>query len=219
MFSLCKFFLKRVLFKVKYNKVKFKKRANAGKNSSFEGWNVIGENSWFYGDLGLCTYIGKNCTIIGKVGKFCSIGHNVVTLVGKHPLYPFVSTSPVFYSIGKQTGVTFVSKNKFSENTSNLNQNNVSTVIGNDVWIGFGVVILPGIKIGDGAIIGAGAIVTKDVEPFSIVAGNPAKVIRKRFNDDLIISILEKPWWENDLEWIKRHAKEFENIKFVYKDK
>ncbi|WP_318011557.1 CatB-related O-acetyltransferase [Mesorhizobium sp. CO1-1-9] len=70
------------------------------------------------------------------------------------------------------------------------------TEIGNDVWIGLRAVIMPGITIGDGAIIGAGSIVTKDVAPYAIVAGNPARLLRYRFTDDQIASLLAIRWWD-----------------------
>jgi len=76
------------------------------------------------------------------------------------------------------------------------------TIIGNDVWIGNSVTIMPGVKIGDGAVIGTNAVVTKDVEPYSIVAGNPAKLIRKRFDDDTINFLLELKWWDWSIEKI-----------------
>ena len=74
------------------------------------------------------------------------------------------------------------------------------TVIGNDVWIGQNAVILPGVRIGDGAIIGANSVVGKDVEPYTIVAGNPAKVLRKRFDDELIDLLLAFKWWDKEIE-------------------
>jgi virginiamycin A acetyltransferase len=77
------------------------------------------------------------------------------------------------------------------------------TVIGNDVWIGNSVTIMPGVKIGDGAVIGTNSLVTKDVEPYSIVAGNPAKLIRKRFDDDTIEFLLKLKWWDFPIEKIR----------------
>jgi virginiamycin A acetyltransferase len=76
------------------------------------------------------------------------------------------------------------------------------TVIGNDVWIGQNAVILPGVHIGDGAIIGANSVVGSDVEPYTIVAGNPAKVLRKRFNDELIDLLLSFRWWDKSIDEI-----------------
>ncbi len=79
------------------------------------------------------------------------------------------------------------------------------TVIGNDVWIGYNATILAGVKIGDGAIIGTNATVTKDVEPYSIVGGNPAKEIKKRFSEQDIDILLRVQWWHWDIEKITRH--------------
>lgn len=76
------------------------------------------------------------------------------------------------------------------------------TVIGNDVWIGHGATLMPGVKIGDGAIIATKAVVTKDVEPYTIVGGNPAKEIKKRFSEDIISKLLELQWWDWDIEKI-----------------
>ena len=78
------------------------------------------------------------------------------------------------------------------------------TVIGNDVWIGQNVVILPGVHIGDGAIIGANSVVGSDVEPYTIVVGNPARLLRKRFDDELIDLMLKFRWWDKSIEEIER---------------
>lgn len=82
---------------------------------------------------------------------------------------------------------------------------NRDTIVGNDVWFGTNSVIMPGVTIGDGAIIGAYAIVTKDVEPYTIVAGNPAKIVRKRFSDELTNRLLEIKWWNWDYNKITRN--------------
>lgn len=78
------------------------------------------------------------------------------------------------------------------------------TVVGNDVWIGQGATILPGVHIGDGAIIGLGSVVGRDVEPYTIVAGNPAKVVRKRFDDELIGLLQRLQWWNKGVDEIQR---------------
>lgn len=84
--------------------------------------------------------------------------------------------------------------------------------IGSDVWIGRGALLIAGITIGDGAVIGAGAVVTKDVPPFTIMGGNPAKPIRKRFTDQEIEFLLHDAWWEKDLQWLQDHADLFKSI-------
>lgn len=94
-------------------------------------------------------------------------------------------------------------------------ENNFSVEIGNDVWIGDNVILIAGIKIGNGAIIGAGSIVTKDILPYSIVAGNPAKEIRKRFSKEEIEFLEKLEWWNKDETWIKENIKNFSDIKLM----
>ena len=84
-------------------------------------------------------------------------------------------------------------------------QSKGDTIIGNDVWIGNNATFMPGVKIGDGAVIGAHSLVTKDVEPYTTVGGNPAKEIRKRFNDETIKILLNLKWWDWDLQKITDH--------------
>ncbi|WP_140538245.1 DapH/DapD/GlmU-related protein [Mesorhizobium sp. B1-1-8] len=78
--------------------------------------------------------------------------------------------------------------------------------VGNDVWIGHGAIMLPGVAIGDGAVVGAGAVVTKDVPPYAIVVGSPAKVIRYRFSEDVVAKLLAIQWWQWDDEKVKSEA-------------
>ncbi|MDU4738665.1 CatB-related O-acetyltransferase [Clostridium sp.] len=153
--------------------------------------------------IGSYTYIGRNSLIIkAKIGKYCSIAEGVKIGIAKHPTN-YVSTSPVFYNKRNVLGKSF-SVNKFEEYSQ--------SVIGNDVWIGMNSIIMPGIIIGDGAIIGTNSVVTKNVEPYSIVGGVPARVIRRRFNEETINNLLEICWWDfNDVE-IKENAYLFNDI-------
>lgn len=127
------------------------------------------------------TYIG-NCEVIGS---FTSISSHVKIGLINHPL-DFVSTSPMFYA--KRRG--WVTENTFNENGDKM------VVVGSDVLISAGVTILAGLQIGDGAVIGAGSVVTKDVEPYSIVAGIPAKHIRFRFDESNRTRLLKSEWWK-----------------------
>ena len=129
--------------------------------------------------------------------------------LGKHPVH-FVSTHPAFYSSHKQF-ITFADKNDYFEEYEKV-------TIGNDVWIGTRVMIIDGVSIGDGAIIAAGAIVTKNVEPYSIVGGVPAKLIRNRFNDQDIEFLKKFKWWNKDFEWIKSNYYKFKNIELFIKN-
>lgn len=211
MFSSIKRQIKLLRAKRKYKNVKFGKAVNIGKASTFEGYNVLGNRVTFVGNCGRCSYIGDGSTIYGKIGRFCSIGFGVITLQGTHPTH-FVSTSPSFYSTLGHNGLYFVKENAFVEKKYADSEKRYPVVIGNDVWIGHGAVILGGVTIGDGAIIGAGAIVTKDVAPYTIVAGNPARVIRSRFDEETIEKLLQIKWWDKDLEWIARHADRFLDV-------
>lgn len=85
-------------------------------------------------------------------------------------------------------------------------------VIGNDVWIGAYAKIVEGVRIGDGAVIAAGAVVTKDVPPYAIVGGVPAKIIKYRFEEKQIKQLLELKWWNKDIAWLKTHAEKFRDV-------
>lgn len=153
------------------------------------GNNIFGSHTYVYGSiLGRHTYVGANARIVrANIGAFCSIGLDVIIGgLGKHPT-KWISTHPAFYSTLKQSGKTFSTRDLFDEFGPNK--------IGNDVWIGARALILDGINIGDGAIIAAGAVVTKDVPPYAIVGGVPAKVIRSRFEPAVIETLLKWQWW------------------------
>lgn len=207
--------IKRLLVKLRHanKKVFFKAKTNISLSSTFEGQNIINKSSSFSGYLGWGSYIGAECKIDAKIGRFCSIAGNVHTINGFHPSSIQVSTHPAFFSTARQNGTTFVKKSKFKELRYSDEENKYAVVIGNDVWIGYGAKILAGVKIGDGAIVAAGAVVTKNVEPYSIVGGVPARVIAKRFEDDDINFLLAIRWWDKPLEWIEKNAECFSDIK------
>jgi len=163
--------------------------------------------------IGTGTYIGWDSNYTGCViGNFCSIAPHSQVIFGKHPSKQFITTHPAFFSLQKQAGFTFVEESIFTENTFADVQRRKSVVIGNDVWIGNGASIMEGVTIGDGAIVAAGALVTKNVEPYSIVAGVPAKIIDYRFNKDEIVRLMSLDIWNRDFEWIKNHAALFNDI-------
>lgn len=125
-----------------------------------------------------------------QIGKYCSIAVNVTIFGGGEHNYKFVSTYP------------FKQKLKLDD-TNNVVKNKGVTIIGNDVWIGEGACILSGVKIGDGAVIGAHSLIAKDVEPYSIVGGNPAKHIKYRFSNEIIKQLSAIKWWDWDFEKIQ----------------
>ncbi|MEG6585050.1 CatB-related O-acetyltransferase [Dendrosporobacter sp. 1207_IL3150] len=127
-----------------------------------------------------------------KIGRYCSIAENVAIGAPNHPS-DWLSTSPFQY------GGIFKTKSKSIKHK----ETGEGTNIGNDVWIGANVFVKRGVKIGDGAIVGAGAIVVKDVPPYAIVVGNPAKIIKYRFDSATIEQLLDLEWWNLDFEVIK----------------
>lgn len=148
------------------------------------------------------SYAGRKTHIIcSDIGKFCSIASEVKIGMGEHTLKN-ISTSPIFTEKNNSTG------HKWTTNTNVYPFQRVK--IGNDVWIGTRVMILGGVTIGDGAVIGAGSIVTKDVEPYSIVAGVPAKLIRYRFSKDQIELLNQTLWWDKSVEVLKENLSLFQ---------
>lgn len=187
--------------------------------TKFGGPNKVGAHTYLSGDIGGYTYIGANCQLGRiKIGRFCSISPNVKVITANHPI-EYTSTSPVFYSTGCQCGETFVNVDTY--NDLNLTENGYSCNVGNDVWIGENVIIKGGITIGNGACIAMGAVVTKDVPPYTVVGGVPAKVIRKRFdNNDVIRALTESKWWDADPSKLQQAAKYIDNpIEFIKKIK
>ncbi|MDN3643787.1 CatB-related O-acetyltransferase [Lutimonas halocynthiae] len=183
--------------------------------SNFEGKNKVYSGSVFVnGKCGKGTYIGKNCHFSRAViGRYCSIGNRVRVILSNHPSSKFVSTHPAFFSTLKQAGFTYSKKQTFDEFRYINKKENIAAFIGHDVWIGDDVTIMGGVKINHGAIIGAKALITKDVAPFSIVGGVPAKLIGKRFSDEEIEFLEQFKWWEKDENWISKNAYLFSDIK------
>lgn len=170
-----------------WNKVLKKSRGFTVHNSEIDrtskvesGCNIVSVK------MGRYSFCGYDCEIVNTdIGAFCSIANNVKIGGARHPL-EWVSTSPVFYS-GRDSV-----KKKFSTFDREPDKH---TVIGNDVWIGANSIIIQGVKIGNGSIVGAGSVVTKDVGDYEIVAGNPAHLIRKRFEERIIKDLLDSEWW------------------------
>ena len=201
-----------LLIRWRKQNVKFPFSARIDRISSVEGYNRFSHKCRFSGHLGKYSYIGENSIIYGDVGRFCSIGSDVRVLIGTHPVNSFVSTHPVFFSLRKQCGITFAKAQEFNEILLSPSHQYPGVSIGNDVWIGSNAVIIGGIKIGDGAIIAAGSLVTKEVSPYSIVGGNPARHIKYRFGENEIERLLDLKWWEKPNEWLQNNVNYFKSI-------
>lgn len=147
--------------------------------------------------LGRYSYIGSDCFMVNtKIGAFCSIADDVVIGGATHPIQ-YVSTSPVFHK-----GKNILKKNFATHDSIKTPQ----TQIENDVWIGMGSFVKAGITIHDGAVIGMGSVVTHDVPAYEIWAGNPAKMIRKRFDSDVADRLEKTKWWDLEESEIEKLA-------------
>ncbi len=159
--------------------------------------------------------------LASSIGRYCSI-NCTARIWNNHPL-DYVTTHPMldhmlFYSQKSHEKRKQLIKKygKYYENIGAGNsqlRNNKPVIIGNDVWIGANVIILPGVIIGDGAVLGAGAVITKNIEPYAIVGGVPAKIIRYRFNEDEIRGFLKIQWWNWSIEKVES------NIELFYQPK
>ncbi len=186
-----------------WNKVLKKLRGKAILNSRIDSTSKVEAGSQIVNSkMGKYSFCGYDCKIINcTIGAFCSIADGVIIGGASHPM-SWASTSPTFYS-GRDSV-----KKKFIEYERPVDPN---TTIGNDVWIGDRAIIKSGVEIGDGAVIGMGSIVTKNVGAYEIWAGNPARLIRKRFSDDVIEMLVVTKWWEKSEEEISQCSSAVKN--------
>lgn len=158
---------------------------------------IVGEFSYFSG-ADFEKHVTHHYGFYGDkliIGKFCQIASGIEFIMnGVNHQMNAVSTFPFYIFEGWEQNVPELHKMPLKGDT----------IVGNDVWIGQNATILPGVHIGDGAIIGANSVVAKHVEPYSIVAGNPARFIRKRFDEEMINLLLEVRWWNLPIEQINR---------------
>ena len=158
--------------------------------------NIIVGDFTYFADTDFEKHVTHHYDFIGDkliIGKFCQIaaGVNFIMNGANHQMNA-VTTFPFYIFEGWKQQVPPLNKMPLKGDT----------IIGNDVWIGQNVTILPGVHIGDGAIIGLNSVVGSDVAPYTIVAGNPAKVIRKRFDNQLIKLLLKLKWWDKSIKEI-----------------
>ncbi|MGL0818277.1 CatB-related O-acetyltransferase [Vibrio vulnificus] len=204
-----------LLIKKKFKDVVFSSGTKV-RGTSFLGRCYINRDTKLLNcELGKTSYIGSECYFENTIIKnFVSIGPRVKIVPGVHPITGFVSTNPVFYLKGNKVSnhlsSNFYCGKTFDEFKYVDGDNYVE--IGNDVWIGADVRILNGVRIGDGAVVATGAVVTKDVEPFTVVGGVPAKEIKKRFSAEIVAFLTNLQWWNKDEDWIEKHRKYFGNV-------
>lgn len=228
----CSFWNSKMLvikFYHKYKNYKYKKRqkelkkeyptSNVGSYASvsgtkLEGYNVINDGvNVNKSVVGFGTVIGGGTNLSNSlIGRFCSIAGGIHIVTPTHPL-DMVSTYPGFFNTCNNYpfGKSKTRKDEFLHTS-----NGFSVEIGNDVWIGEGVTFKGGVCIGDGAVIGMNATVTKDVPPYAIVGGVPARIIKYRMNEEQIKKMLEIKWWDWSPDLIKQRREEFSDIqKFI----
>jgi len=170
-------------------------------NVTFEGKNAVPDRCNFSGKIhiGYATTLGYNNLLGGNItiGKYCQLGVDVAIHATNHPIHHLT---------------TYINSNLFDGELKQFKEEKTIT-IGHDVWVGHNVIIVGNITIGNGAILAAGSVVTKDVEPYTIVAGVPAKPLKKRFSEKVISEIEELQWWNlPEAELVKIKPLFFKNL-------
>ena len=206
-------FIKKILYHFlnaveKKDKVTLSGFSRGIQNVTFEGKNAVPDGCNFSGKvkIGFATTLGYRNLLGGtiSIGKYCQFGVDVALHATNHPI---------------SCMTTYINQNLFQGDLKQLKEEN-SIIIGHDVWIGHGVIIVGNVKVGNGAIIAAGSVVTKDIPPYTIAAGVPAREIRKRFSETIIEEIETIKWWdksEQELEKIKPlFFKDFSNRHSIY---
>lgn len=176
-------YFKKYFFGIKIAKIKKFDHVRVENDVLIENNVTVGRYSY------ICSgsKVFRNVTI----GNFCSVANNVIIGASAHP-QNYLSTHPFQYETGFFTGNKFCSFDNF-----------LPTVIGHDVWIGSNAVIKGGVRIGNGAIIGCGAVVTKDVPPYAVVTGIPARILKMRFSSETVAALEKSEWWNLPEERLK----------------
>ena len=216
------------LWQKKHNgdKVKFWYSTHISYRCRFEGLNMVGEQTSFFGSLGYGSYVGGGSLVSAEIGRFTSIGPRCKYINATHAYKsPFATTCPLFFSQngnGNVQGVTFAKKQMIEEFKYYDKDRELVNKIGNDCWLGSDVTLIGGVEIHDGAVVLAHAVVTKDVPAYAIVGGVPAKVIGYRYDDDTIQFLQKIQWWNNSPEWFDENwhlLNDIEGLKKEYAQK
>lgn len=193
----------------KYPTCRFHLGVSIDNDSLLGNYNVIFQHVVITNSvIGNHTFIQKDSIINhANIGKFCSIAASVVIAPGIHPTH-YISSHPSFYSSSQPIAKTFCNTEKFTPFKK--------VTIGHDVWLGQNCIVLDGVTIGTGAVVAAGAVVTKDIPAYAIVGGIPAKLIKYRFDKKVRNLLLESQWWNWPDELLKKRSHMFiEPEKFI----
>ncbi|PJF28180.1 MAG: acetyltransferase [Phototrophicales bacterium] len=175
-------------------------------DSHIGSWTEIGANTMIAESvIGDYTYTaGDNSIIYADIGKFCSIASHVRVNPGNHPMgrvtQHHMTYRRAMYGFGEDDKAFFDWRREHR------------CIIGHDVWIGHAAIVMPGVQIGTGAVIGSGAVVTKNIAPYEIAVGVPARPIRKRFSDDVIAKLMAIAWWDWDHDTLKARIDEMNDL-------
>jgi len=176
------------------------------RDSAFGPWTAVGPRTDVSETtMGAYSYVVNDSDIIySDIGKFCSIAAHVRINPGNHPTWRASQHHFLYraasYALGEDEAAFFDWRRQHK------------VTIGHDVWIGHGAILLAGVTIGTGSVVGAGAVVSKDVDPYTIVGGVPAKRIRKRFTDEIAQALLDLAWWDWPREKLKTTLDDFRKL-------
>jgi phosphonate metabolism protein (transferase hexapeptide repeat family) len=177
------------------------------KKSALGKWTAVGARTLVTETIvGDYSYVMNDCDLIyTEIGKFCSIASHTRINPGNHPLWRATLHHFTYRSLSYRLGA------EDEDDFFNWRRSH-KVIIEHDVWIGHGAILLPGVRIGIGAAIGAGAVVTKDVPPFTIVTGAPAKVLRRRVSSEVEAALMLVRWWEWPHERISDALEDFRKL-------
>ena len=204
-------------YSVRYPGVRFDWGTIVDEGCGFESPVTLLRGARVFGcRLGRYTYLGRDTEIQNaNIGRFCSIGPDVMIGLFAHPLGLNMSTSPVFYKGRSQTSTPVFTDSAIFTGSALFRDEPRPVTLGHDVWIGARAVIKGGVSIGNGAVIAAGAVVTRDIPPYAIAAGVPARILRYRFDAETIESLQQLRWWDQDIDWLRRHACDFMDFRVM----